>query len=85
VLVDGRKAVGMSQRRTRTAALFQCCVMLRWDPQALLGLLALEPAERVEAAASLAGVAVGIGPEREMDLRAAFLAALAEHARRHRS
>jgi lipoate---protein ligase len=78
VLVDGRKAVGISQRRTRTAALFQCCVMLRWDPQAILDLLALEAAEREEAGKTLAGVAVGIGAGREPELRPAFLAALAE-------
>jgi lipoate---protein ligase len=78
ILVDGRKAVGISQRRTRTAALFQCCVMLRWEPRAILDLLALEVAEREEAAKALAGVAVGIGAEREPELRPAFLAALAE-------
>jgi lipoate---protein ligase len=78
VLLDGRKAVGLSQRRTRTTALFQCCVMLRWDAGATLDLLALGPAERAEGAETLAGVAVGIGPEGEPELRRAFLAALAE-------
>jgi lipoate-protein ligase A len=78
VLVDGRKAVGLSQRRTRATTLFQCCVMLQWDPRAILELLALEAAERTEAARMLAGVAVGIGAEREPALGAAFLAALAE-------
>jgi lipoate-protein ligase A len=78
VLVDGRKAVGLSQRRTRTTTLFQCCVMLRWDPRAILELLALQAAERAEAARTLAGVAVGIGADREPAVHAAFLAALAE-------
>ena len=34
VFVDGRKIVGMSQRRSRTAALFQCGLLLHWvvDP-----------------------------------------------------
>jgi lipoate---protein ligase len=34
VFVDGRKVVGMSQRRSRNAALFQCGALLRWtvDP-----------------------------------------------------
>jgi lipoate---protein ligase len=77
VLVDGRKAVGLSQRRTRATVLFQCCVMLRWDPGPLLDLLALEPAERAEGAGTLPEVAVGIGPERETQLRRAFLEALA--------
>jgi len=76
VLVDGRKVVGLSQRRTRAGALFQCSVMLEWEPSALLDVLALEPAERSQAAADLRDVATGIGPSREEDLRAAFLAAL---------
>lgn len=76
VLVDGRKVVGMSQRRTRAGALFQCCVMLDWEPSALLDVLAFEPAERSQAAADLRDVATGIGPSREEDLRAAFLGAL---------
>jgi lipoate-protein ligase A len=76
VLVDGRKAVGMSQRRTRAGALFQCCVMLDWEPSVLLDVLALDPAERSQAAADLRDVVIGIGPSREEDLRTAFLAAL---------
>lgn len=32
VTVDGRKVVGMSQRRTRAGALVQCVALLRWDP-----------------------------------------------------
>jgi len=31
VLVDGRKVVGLSQRRTRAGARFQCSVPIRWD------------------------------------------------------
>ena len=33
VTVEGRKVVGLSQRRTREAALFQCCALLRWEPE----------------------------------------------------
>jgi lipoate-protein ligase A len=40
VTVAGRKAVGISQRRTRDAARFQCAVIHRWDPMALVSLLA---------------------------------------------
>jgi lipoate-protein ligase A len=32
VTAGGRKIVGISQRRTRTAALFQCAALLRWEP-----------------------------------------------------
>jgi hypothetical protein len=31
VIVDGAKVVGISQRRTRAGARFQCSVPLRWD------------------------------------------------------
>ena len=33
VLVDGRKVVGVSQRRTRAGARFQCSVPLAWDAE----------------------------------------------------
>lgn len=35
----GAKIVGISQRRTRDWALFQCAVPLRWDPSGLISLL----------------------------------------------
>jgi lipoate-protein ligase A len=62
VTVEGRKVVGLSQRRTREGVLFQCCATLRWEPERLLALLALTDAERVRGAADLAGVATGLGP-----------------------
>ena len=40
VVVDGRKLVGISQRRTRAGARFQCAVHSRWSPDALVALLA---------------------------------------------
>lgn len=39
VLVDGRKVVGISQRRTRHLARFQCVVHLEWDPEPLIAAL----------------------------------------------
>ena len=39
VLVAGRKAVGVSQRRTRDGARFQCTAMTTWDPQATLSVI----------------------------------------------
>jgi lipoate---protein ligase len=39
VTVHGAKAVGISQRRTREAARFQCAVVHRWDPAVLVSLL----------------------------------------------
>ena len=38
VTVDGRKAVGVAQRRTRAGALFQCAVPIAWHPERLLAL-----------------------------------------------
>ena len=40
VLVDGRKLVGISQRRTRHAARLQCCWYSTYDPSRLVELLA---------------------------------------------
>ena len=46
VLVGGRKVVGMSQRRTRAGARFQCLVHDAWEPMELLSLLVMTPTER---------------------------------------
>ena len=56
VTVAGRKVVGLSQRRTRAGARFQCALLHRWDPAPLAGALALEP----DAVDALGPVAVGI-------------------------
>jgi lipoate-protein ligase A len=42
VTVGGKKVVGISQRRTRSAARFQCAALGRWDPAALLALLTID-------------------------------------------
>jgi len=59
----GAKVVGISQRRTREAARFQCAALLRWEPAALVALLALADATRAEAAAELASAATGVAAE----------------------
>lgn len=61
VTVGGRKVVGISQRRTRAGARFQCLVLDRWEPGPLLDLLQLSPAERQRGAAELADAAAGPG------------------------
>ena len=68
---DRRKVVGISQRRTRHAARFQCAAYSRWEPEPLVRLLGLEGDERraVEEAAE------GAGHPPEI-LAAAFLAQL---------
>lgn len=63
VLLDGAKAVGMSQRRTRVGALFQCAAPVVWQPAVLLDVLALDEAEREAARAALTAAAVGIGTD----------------------
>ena len=72
VTVDGRKVVGMSQRRTRDGALLQCAALHRWDHQEGMVLLGL-PAE---AAPELATAAAGL-PVEPAVLEDALLAALA--------
>jgi lipoate-protein ligase A len=54
---DGRKIVGISQRRTRAAARFQCAAYSRWDPAPLVDLLRLEG----DGARSLDAAAAGTG------------------------
>jgi lipoate-protein ligase A len=58
---DGAKLVGLSQRRTRAGARFQGSALGGWEPEELLGLLALDPARRAAGAAELATVAGGVG------------------------
>lgn len=46
VLLDGRKAVGISQRRNRAGARFQVLVLHLFDPEATASLFTLDPADR---------------------------------------
>lgn len=75
VTVEGRKVVGLSQRRTREAVLFQCCAAVRWEPERLLDLLALDDAARARGTVDLAAVAAGAGPG--IDLTGGIVAAVA--------
>lgn len=43
VIVGGRKAVGISQRRTRAGARFQCVAYSRWDAATLSAVLSAHP------------------------------------------
>lgn len=75
VLTNGRKLVGISQRRTRDAARFQCAVLRTWDPVTLLGLLNVTELDRAEGLMTLATVATGLDRP-TADLLPAFLSAL---------
>ena len=68
VTVAGAKVVGISQRRARAGALFQCAALLAWDPAPLVDLLALDRASAVD----LTGVARGLDVDPEA-LTVAFL------------
>lgn len=72
VLLGDAKVVGISQRRTRAGARFQCAVPVRWDPAPLAALLADRPDP-----AALAAVGTGIGTDVDRDaLVDALVAAL---------
>ena len=80
---DGRKVVGIAQRRTRAGAWFHSACVLRWAPDPLLDVLDLPDAERDAARTGLAAVAGGIldlpGPGTALDgdaVVAAFLRSL---------
>lgn len=60
VTTAGRKVVGISQRRGRPGARFQCVVLRRWDPAPIVDLLSLDAESKAEAAAELADVAWGV-------------------------
>ena len=55
VLADGRKLVGLAQRRRRAGALVQCGLLRRWAPGRLLEALGADPCD-----AQVAHAAVGL-------------------------
>ena len=71
VTVDGRKVVGLAQRRTRAGALFQCAALLRWDPDEMARLLDLD----ADVVAELGAIA-GALPVSATELEQSFLDAL---------
>lgn len=73
VLVDGAKAVGISQRRTRETARFQCAALLDWDADTLLEVLTpLSAPDQARLGRAGVGLPVAAGP-----LVQALVAALA--------
>lgn len=77
VTVEGRKVVGISQRRTRTATRFQCVAIGRWQPHLLLQYMNPDLLRRAEI--DLVAMAAGLdrwhwpGPH---EVAAAFCASL---------
>lgn len=68
VTVDGRKVVGVCQRRTPRAALFQTAAVLEWRPEEYTALLARPVGEAGLLAAAAAGLGAGAGPGLESAL-----------------
>jgi lipoate---protein ligase len=58
---DGRKVVGLAQRRNRNGAWFHGSCVLRWDPRPLVDVLALARPERDAAVADLGAAVIGAG------------------------
>jgi lipoate---protein ligase len=74
VLFQGTKLVGVSQRRTRSGARFQCVLLRHWRPERLIGLLA-PPRPTVEdlAAAATDTTRLGLDPALVVDALLAHL------------
>lgn len=70
VTADGRKVVGLAQRRNRAGAWFHGACVLRWDGDSLVQLLSMDAEERNAAVAGLAGAVVGAAELSEGSLRA---------------
>jgi lipoate-protein ligase A len=70
-----RKVIGLSQRRSRDAARFQCLALGSWDAAELLALLSLDDDERAAGEVELAEVATGAG-RTPAEMTAAFTASL---------
>lgn len=71
---DGRKVVGLAQRRVRAGSWFHGACPGMWDPAPLIDLLSLEEGERAPAISELASAAVGVAEllGREADVSAAL-------------
>ena len=65
---EGRKLVGISQRRTRTHARFQVALLRRWSGPDHADLLTLSASDRDAAAAELDRAAVGVAVDHEVFL-----------------
>ncbi len=60
VFSGARKVVGVSQWRGREGALFSSCAYRHWDPDPLLALLEVDPAERTRLRRSLPSFGIGV-------------------------
>jgi lipoate-protein ligase A len=79
VLVGEQKVVGLSQRRTRQAALFQSAALLAWEPASTVELLDLDEGDAAAAVASLSQSAGALGADQAEALLEGLLGALRRH------
>ena len=80
VTVDGRKVVGISQRRTRAGALFQCGLLRRWEPTDFIRFLRVDGDWAPDViGAALASAGFGIGAKADPALRAFVELVAADH------
>ena len=70
ITVDGKKLVGISQRRTRDFARFQVAILREWRPGLLLSALRLRDTHRSSVENELSSFARGIGRPHEEVLEA---------------
>jgi lipoate---protein ligase len=63
VTIDDAKVVGISQKRTREAVLFQCGVLHGWDPSMLLHYCVLNDNDRARAYDELEDFCTTVSPE----------------------
>ena len=75
VVLDGRKVVGLSQRRTRLGARMQTVALSEWRPERLLALTTLDPDQAAVALEEIEPRAAGVGRSPRL-LADAFLASL---------
>ena len=77
VLSGAAKVVGVSQRRTRQGARFQCAALRVWDPNGVVEVLALAPQDRILALGDLQPLACGTGTAIEVgEMEAALISRL---------
>ena len=73
LLIENKKILGISQRRTREGARFQCALALKWEPENWINLFVPESLNSLESAISNTGTCVRVGKK---EILRAFLSVL---------
>lgn len=65
ITVDGKKLIGISQRRTRNVARYQVAILRRWQPEDIVSLFLLDTAQHAQAVQELpkAATTTSIDPD----------------------